>query len=220
MKKFQRNKPSSFAIVDNRPMFRTGLKKSIQSIDPQSVVAEYGSFDELSCEDQKYDYTNFFIRVGNSPYANIVKNIRNIKSSCKSCKIILYDYHLSINYIIGFFGEKINAYLADDFDETEIRECLISIEFNKLYLNKQISLKLLTINPLKIKKHSTRLTATETRVADLLVRGMKTTVIAKEMDRKTSTISTIKSNIYKKTNVNNIIDLRAVMDNVAVGFNI
>ncbi len=201
-------------------MFRAGVKKSIQSITSQCEVSEYGTFDELSWENQKNKYTSFFIKVGNSPYNTMVKNIRKIKSSNKSCKIILYDYHLSINYIIAFFGEKINAYLPDNFDENELRECLITIESNRLYINNQIAMQLLTIKPLRGRKKNIRLTATETKVADFLVQGMRSSLIAKELDRKISTISTIKSNIFRKTNVDNIIDLRAVMDGVAMGFNI
>lgn len=218
MKSYKTTKEKSFAIIDNRPMFRAGVKKSIQSITPECEVSEYGSFDELSWENQKNKYTTFFIKVGNSPYNTMVKNIRKLKSSNKSCKIILYDYQLSTNYIIAFFGEKINAYLPDNFDESELSECLISIESKRLYINNQIASQLLTIKPLHGGKKNIRLTATETKVADFLVQGMRPSLIAKELDRKISTISTIKSNIFRKTNVNNIIDLRAVMDSVAMGF--
>ena len=218
MKSYKTTKEKSFAIIDNRPMFRAGVKKSIQSITPECEVSEYGSFDELSWENKKNKYTSFFIKVGNNPYNTMIKNIRKLKSSNKSCKIILYDYQLSTNYIIAFFGEKINAYLPDNFDESELSECLISIESNRLYINNQIASQLLTIKPLHGGKKNIRLTATETKVADFLVQGMRPSLIAKELDRKISTISTIKSNIFRKTNVNNIIDLRAVMDSVAMGF--
>lgn len=201
-------------------MFRAGVVKSLQSITHLDEVSEYGSFEELSWDNPQNKYATFFIKVGNSPYNTMVKNIRKLKSSYKSCKIVLYDYQLSINYIIAFFGEKINAYLPDNFDENELRECLVSIESNRLYINNQIAMQLLTIKPLRKSSKNIRLTVTETKVADFLVQGMRPSLIAKELDRKISTISTIKSNIFKKTNVDNIIDLRAVMDSVAMGFTI
>ncbi|MDQ6482133.1 LuxR C-terminal-related transcriptional regulator [Dyadobacter sp. LHD-138] len=220
MNSYKKNKDNSFAIIDNRPMFSAGLKRSIQSITSHDEVSEYGSFNELSWDNPQIKYTSFFIKVGSSPFNTMVKNIRKLKSSNKSCKIILYDYQLSINYIIAFFGEKINAYLPDNFDENELRECLISIDANRLYINNQIAMQLLKIKPSRGVNKNIRLTVTETKVADFLVQGMRPSLIAKEMDRKISTISTIKSNIFKKTNVDNIIDLRVVMDSAAMGFSI
>lgn len=216
MKIRQESKVNLFAIIDNRPMFRIGVRKAIYSIAPKYHISDYGSFDDLGNENPQIRYTHFLIWVGSTPYNTIVNNIRRLRVLDRSCKIILYGYQESINHMILFLAENINAYLQDNFDEKELRECFCSLENNKLYLNNQITTKLLNIKTLPGIRKNTRLTPTEVKIADLLVRGMKTSLIAKEMDRKISTISTIKSNIFRKVNVDNIVDLAGVINNTSV----
>lgn len=205
---------SKIVLIDNRPMFTKGIKSSIKTIDSTLEVFEYKSFEEIINDKPEWDSFIFFIRVGNTYDHVILGNIRKLRNAYSSCKIILYDYQESIDYIITLFKENIDAYLPDNFDEGDLKECFLSVESNKLYLNTQIALQLLTFKPHKRAEKKIQFTPTEVKVARLLVRGMRTSLIAKEMGKKISTISTIKSNIFKKAKVSNIIDLASSMDNM------
>lgn len=213
MKIREKGTVSIFAVIDNRPMFRLGVRKTIQSIAPNYHISDYGSFDELASENIKIEYTHYLIRVGDSPYNTTINNIKKLRLSDKSCKVVLYGYKESVNHMILFFAENINAYVLDNFDERELRECFSLINANKRYLNSQIATELLNIRVIPSSKRKSRLTPTEVKVTDFLIRGMKTSLIAKEMDRSVSTISTIKANIFRKVNVSNIVDLAAIIEN-------
>lgn len=163
---------------------------------------------------------HFFIRVGNTPYKTMITNVKKLRLAHGSCKVILYDCQESVNNIISFFRENIDAYLPDTFDENELRECMTTIKANRLYVNTQMAVQLLTVKSQGRAEKQVRLTPAETKVAKLLVRGMRPSLIAKELDRKISTISTIKSRIFKKTKVNNIIDLIGAIDKTPAGFKI
>lgn len=200
-------------IVDNRTMYRAGIKSNMQSLLPGCVFLERDSFNELPLDSIEGNSVYFMIRIGNTSDHTILSSINKIRGSKKSCKIILYDYQKSIHNIIDFFRKKINGYLPDDFSESELRECIASIAANRLHVNMQIAVELMIVNPRTRSKKSPPLTPTELKVANLLVTGLSSSLIAKEMDRKISTVSTIKSNIFKKTKVNNVIDLIDVLEN-------
>ena len=151
------------------------------------------------------------ISVKNMSDKAIISNIKKLRLLQETSKIVLYGYQQPILNIIGFFQEKINGYLPDNFTDSELRECMTALAANRIYINMEIAIELMiTPRPVRSKKKSV-LTLTETKVANLLVRGLSPSRIAKEMDRKISTISTIKSNILRKTQVSNVIDLAQVM---------
>lgn len=197
-------------IVDNRPMYRAGIKAGVELIMPEFRFSEHDSFTDLP-DRQVGSSTYFMISVRNMSDKAIISNIKKLRLLQATCKIVLYGYQQPIFNIIGFFQEKINGYLPDDFTDSELEECITALAANRIYINMQIAIELMiTPRPVRSRKKSV-LTLTETKVADLLVRGLRPSHIAKEMDRKISTISTIKSNILKKTQVSNVIDLAQVM---------
>ena len=204
-------------IIDNRAMYRVGIKSNMQSLLPGCIFLERDSFNELPLESIEGNSVYFMIRIGNTSDQTILSSINKVRGSKKSCKIILYDYQKSIHNIIDFFRKKINGYLPDDFNESELRECITSVAANRIHVNMQIAVELITAPPRTRSKKNPPLTPTELKVANLLVTGLSSSLIAKEMDRKISTVSTLKSNIFKKTRVNNVIDLIDVLEDTTPG---
>jgi DNA-binding NarL/FixJ family response regulator len=211
---------SLVVIVDNRTMYRAGIKSNMQSILPGCIFLERDSFNELPLDSIDGNSVYFMIRIGKASDQTILSSINKARVAQKSCKIILYDYQKSIHNIIDFFREKINGYLPDDFGESELRECVTSLAANRIHVNMQIAVELMIANSRTRPKKNPRLTPTELKVANLLVTGLSPSLIAKEMDRKISTVSTIKSNIFKKTKVNNVIDLVDVLKNACYGLRV
>ena len=202
------------AIVDNRPMYRDGIKAGVESMMPECRFSEHDSCTDLLLDRQAGSSTYIMISVRNMSDKAIISNIKKLRSLQEISKIVLYGYQQPILNIIGFFQEKINGYLPENFTDSELRECMTALAANRIYINMEIAIELMiTPRPVRSKKKSV-LTLTETKVANLLVRGLSPSHIAKEMDRKISTISTIKSNILRKTQVSNVIDLAQVMQKV------
>ncbi|SEJ85491.1 regulatory protein, luxR family [Dyadobacter sp. SG02] len=143
-----------------------------------------------------------------------------MKSVNSECKIVLYDYRESVNYLVAFFWEHIDAYLTGNFDEGDLRDRLAAIGFDRVYINTELVVELIMRKPRRRTKRAVRLAPTEVKMARLLITGMRPSIIAQEMDRKPSTISTIKSNIFRKTNVDNIIDLMGAMDGAQVALRV
>ncbi len=212
-----RERNNLFVIVDERPMFRVGIKSTIESIIPLSEFSKHSRLDEFISDGSKACPFCILIWAGNISDKTIINNIRELKSLEKPCKIILYGYKQSIQYILPLLREKIDAYLPEDFGGNDLKECLASIAADRIYVDTQILIELLNIKFKGQRYKSRSLTPTEARVANLLVSGLSPSLIAKEMHRKTSTISSIKSNIFKKTMVTNVVDLAGAMGNSIAG---
>lgn len=90
--------------------------------------------------------------------------------------------------------------------------CIDSLAAGLHHINSEIAYQLITQKNLDQKKRQPgTLSGLEQKVAGCLIRGMTTSEIAQTLDRRSSTISTVKSNIYRKTKVHNIINLERVL---------
>lgn len=134
-------------ILDNRPMYRAGIKSILQSVTPTCRFTEHHLLTELPVCNPGNGSAYFFIRVGDMSNKAIIDNVKKLRAACKTCKIVLYDYQQRIEYIVNFFQEKIDAYLPDDFGEEELKECFSSLAKNRMYLNTQIAVELLVKTP-------------------------------------------------------------------------
>nr|WP_295923880.1 response regulator transcription factor [uncultured Dyadobacter sp.] len=187
---------------------------------PKPEFSECYRLDKFLSSNSEANSFYILLWAGNTSDKIIINNIRALKYSGKPCKIILYGYKQPIQYILQFLKEKIDAYLPEDFGENDLKECLTSIAAGRIYVDTQIVIELLSIRTKRQELKSGALTPTEVRVANLLVSGLSQSLIAREMHRNTSTISNIKSNIFKKTNVTNITDLAGAMGNSITGIRI
>ncbi len=201
-------------IIDNRPMYRAGIKARIEPMVAGCRFSEYDLITHLQLDARFGGSTYFMISVRNMSDKAIISAIRKLKSVQETCKIVLYGYQQPIPNIIGFFREKISGYLPDDFAEHELEECITALAANRIHINMQIAIELVITPRLVRPRKKPTLTQTETKVANLLVRGLSSSHIAQKMERKISTISTIKSNILKKTQVSNVFDLAKVMEHL------
>ncbi|GGN07326.1 hypothetical protein GCM10010967_48580 [Dyadobacter beijingensis] len=179
-------------IVDSRPMFRSGIKSAMQPMMPGCTFSEFDLLPDLSMESAVECYTYFFLRAGDMSNKVIISAIKKIRSVYLNCKLILFDYQHQIGNIIHFFREKIDAYLPDDFGDHELNDCIKSLASNRLYVNMQITIDLLITTPRVSQRKKNTLMPAEMKVASLLVSGLSQSPVAKRLDRKIPTISTIK----------------------------
>ncbi|ACT91799.1 response regulator transcription factor [Dyadobacter fermentans] len=158
-------------IVDNRPMYRAGIKAGIELMMPEFRFLEYNLCSDLLLDSQTGSSTYFMISVRDMSDRVIFSNIKKIRLLQEACKIVLYGYQRRIFNIIGFFQEKINGYLPDDFTESELRECVTALVADRIFINSQLAIELI-INPRQVRPRKQPSPAmAETKVAKLLATG-------------------------------------------------
>lgn len=187
------------------------MKDCICKLSGSSVVLEFDSTNGSSFDKTECDHIYFLIRVGRAVDKQIMDLVRQLREAHRSCKIILYDYQRPIDSVVVFFRESIDGYLHDSFTFGDFADCISTVDSDRLYLNTELVLPLLTSRPARKIDNHMNLTPIESKVARLLMSGMKNSMIANELNRDRSTICTIKANIFRKTNVSTLNDLMLVL---------
>lgn len=196
----------SVLIIDSRPMFRKGLSSCLlRLLKSASILEANHSKDSFEVKSEV-----IFIFGGDLADTEIIVAIRNLRKTNVDAKIVLYDYRHSLRFLLSFFRESLNGYLPGNFGDKELEECLQDLNSNRLYVNNEAAYQMLLSN-LSGKSHKKLLSSLEDKVAHYLLKGLGTSQIAGIMDRRPSTISTVKASIFKKTKVDNVIDLAKLM---------
>lgn len=200
------------AIVDPRPIFRKGFNETLAQLRKSSEIIEASNFQEL---EKKYpDRTPEIIFVSGTGFSDleVLSLAVRLRRYSPLAGIAVYDNRKSIDFLLTFFQDSIGGYLPDDFDADDLDICINTLTMGLHYVNTEIVYKLITQKPDNRKQPRTStLSGLERKVAGCLIKGMSTSQIAQTLDRRSSTISTVKSNIYRKTNVRNIIDLATTL---------
>lgn len=200
------------AVIDHRTLFRFGITKTLEMIHPSKRIIGVESYSEL---EQKAvakwpDIILFGTRNLSDP--EVISFVRKIRQQSSFCKIALYDYRNTTASILSFFQERIDGYLTENFDKEKLQECLNKLETGQLYVSQEIANQLLTFKLDYKPQKVTALSEMESKVAQYLLKGVGVSMIAKTLDRRTSTISTVKAKIFKKMRVDNIIDLARILE--------
>lgn len=207
MERYPKNfNETSAMIIDSRPMFRTGLSSGLLEIEKIVNVHEFSHYKDVA----EIKSEIIFLFGGDLTDIEILMHIRNLRKANTNSKIILYGCRHTLNSLLSFFHESLNGYLPENFGNTELEDCLRHLESSKLYLNNEAAYHIL-LPKLSCKSKKTSLSSLENKVAQHLLKGLSTSKIADLMDRRPSTISTVKANIFKKTKVDNVIDLAKIM---------
>ena len=209
----------TIALIDKHPIALRGLYlllknqfKEVTILQSDSVLTFYKLF-----RSQNPDI--IILGISQDLNDNNVGFINLIKQNHPKAAIILYDENPGSTLVFHYLKTGIFGYLSKQNNVNELTKCIKSVLNGKKYMSDEI------LN-LILNQHITEkndlfidnglLTSREYEIAHYLSQGMKTSLIAQTLGRKMSTISTIKTNIFKKLQVRNILELRELMkpDNV------
>ncbi|MDQ6478066.1 response regulator transcription factor [Dyadobacter sp. LHD-138] len=197
-------------VVDQFPIQRNGLVRFLNDHFPGATIHEWDQVDRLFDVPMLTSVGLIVIGLSHHYPINTSKALKNIKRLHKSAKIILYDDKPEAEAVIYFMQKGVDGYLT----KTTSREDLLQYFLDILQGNRRIGLDIMEIIFSgwhlfrEEQPKSKQLTAHEYEIAKYLSEGMKTSRIAYLLDRKASTISTIKSTIFRKLDIDNVMKLR------------
>ncbi len=206
----------SIVIVDNRPVFTKGLSvvlreswgEDIMLIESPREGRNPGGIPEFIPE-------IVLISCHNLTYNAIMEKVPEIAARYRSDRVILYDFpKISLDVVSRLVQWNVYGYLAPNFDIPDFKRCIEVVLSGKKYIATELVWETLFSGPVKKERGIARLSNMEIIVARYLIQGMTVSVIAREMNRRVSTISTFKSKIFKKLNVDNIIELSQAFNGV------
>ncbi|MEO9954020.1 response regulator transcription factor [Nonlabens sp.] len=192
-------------LADHHPIFNKGLKAMMKDYKDFQFVGKIDDGKDLISGITKHDPDVLILEV-DLPNSNGVGSLREIRSHFPDIKILVVSCHPEEIYAISSVKAGANGYIAKTRSVKEIRKSLLTVASGETFLSEDIKHQLnnkQTSNILKFKKLSTR----EIEVLNLLSRGKRNKEIAQQLSINEKTVSTYKTRLLKKLNVDNIADL-------------
>ncbi|MBL7747115.1 MAG: response regulator transcription factor [Chitinophagaceae bacterium] len=189
----------SILIADDHSMIRKGLKLFMQLNLGYNDIHEVGTCNDLMKELVKKKYTHLILDIILSD-GNTLEIIPNIRRVYPELNIMVFSMQPAEIYGEAVKQYGINHYLSKSVGEEEINQAIQRFLQNELLLKKA---------PL-LQNHDNPFSALAPRELEILhyvLKGIGTKEIGETLNLKMTTVSTIKTRIYEKTNAVNIKEL-------------
>ncbi|WP_204346980.1 response regulator transcription factor [Psychroserpens algicola] len=194
-------------VVDNHPIVTTGFQLLFENHESINVVGTVGSGVEIFEFVRRHD-VDIIISEIELPELNGITALRAIKKEHSHINIIMFSYHPEEIYAISTIKAGASGYVSKSEPIDVIIKAINAAHNGDIYLSNKMS-KHLNYNDTKNSKSRIykRLSTREVEVLKLLSSGKKNKEIAIELNINEKTVSTYKARLFKKLNVNNLIDL-------------
>lgn len=197
-------------VIDKFPLIRIGLTIAIHNHFSNCEVEQFESFDVFQQSKIKFK-PDLIIQGFPKERSSNLKIIARVKAFYPKVGLIIYDEQPTSSLLIEYLQAGANAYLVKEGSIEELITCITDVAQGKRFINNEALIEAVLNKSFVLEGVALRqksfLTAHEYEIANYLREGMKTSWIAQKLGRKSSTISTIKANIFKKLEVDNIIKL-------------
>jgi len=211
----------SFVIIDRYPIIRTGIDLFLKNQFTKIHILESDSI--VNFLEIYPAYKPDVVILGLNQYPDILKInlVTAAKQAYPTAKLIIYDDILysqlnnnarNMKTIARYMKEGVNGYLSKGNNLSELIDCIHDIFIGKNYISTEKFIQTSQQETAKLPK----LTKREFEIAVYISKGMTTNGIAQKLKRASSTISTTKATIFKKLKVDNVLNLRDVMQEIEI----
>ncbi|REA63016.1 hypothetical protein DSL64_05170 [Dyadobacter luteus] len=199
-------------LVESYPIVRAGIAMLIT--ESMSETYQIHTADSIEKPFPK-DPDIIILSVNADAIAELGKKITLSKIRCSKSKLIVFCENMTYTDISNLIASGVSGFVSKRSEFEQLTTCIREIEIREYFFCTELIGLIISrfVSPqnaiLPEKRH--KLSSREIEIASYLVKGMKTSDIAVQLDRKPTTVSTIKNNIFKKMNVNNVMALNEVM---------
>lgn len=202
----------SILIADDHSIVRIGLSITIKKLRPQATIEEADDFRNVLelIKNVKFDLVILDV---NMPNGNFQQTLDLIKLKQPETKVLVFSSQDEHIYAIRYLKLGADGFLHKLADEDKIRKALermfsrgsyLSDEVQETLVYQSLNKKQAAQNPL------TTLSSRELDIANMLIAGSALKEISNELNLHVSTVSTYKSRIFKKLDVQSIPELIAI----------
>ncbi len=198
-----------FLVADDHSIVRMGVKLMLEADFAQVTIDEAESGNEI-VEKIKLLRYDLLILDFQMPDTDTFSIISNVLARDQFLKILVYTMASEKIYAAKLFKAGVKGFLSKESKNTELLKAVDVVLHGRIYPDEQVlsngKQPLITPgNPFAT------LSNKEMDILAYLVQGKTTKEISSLLNLQLSTVSTHKFRIYKKLNLNNIIELIALM---------
>ena len=189
-------------LADDHGIVRMGTSNVIKQKFPDVTVLQAQDVEKATeiINDQIIDFAIIDIKMPGGSSIDLVKEIKELQPKAK---ILMFSGLNEDQYGQRFLKLGVNGFLSKHEAVEEVITAIELINSGETYVSSDLAKKM------KEGSKSTidNLSARELEIISLMSEGMGNLEISKELDLKTSTVSTYKKRVMEKFNVSNSVEL-------------
>ena len=204
-----KQKTEKILIADDHGVVRMGLSLIIKKLRPNAIIDDVDDYQKVMqmVKEKTFDLAILDL---NMPNGNFNEALQAIKLKNSETKVMIFSSQDESLYAVRYLKMGADGFLHKDSSEDAINKALtkmldkgryMSDEVKDALINDKLNKRETTINPLEI------LTGREMEVAERLVVGEPMKDISNNLSLHASTVSTYKTRILEKLNIQTIPDL-------------
>ena len=204
-----KQKTEKILIADDHGVVRMGLSLIIKKLRPNAIIDDVDDYQKVMqmVKEKTFDLAILDL---NMPNGNFNEALQAIKLKNSETKVMIFSSQDESLYAVRYLKMGADGFLHKDSSEDAINKALtkmldkgryMSEEVKDALINDKLNKRETTINPLEI------LTGREMEVAERLVIGEPMKDISNDLNLHASTVSTYKTRILEKLNIQTIPDL-------------
>lgn len=201
-------------IIDDHPSVRMGLKAILKTKPKYDVIDESGTFEDGYNKALALPVNIILMDVSIHGTSGI-ELTHKILEKKPDLKIIMISMYARTEYIIRAIEFGAKGYILKDSDNAILLEGIESVINGELFIDNHISNKVISkLMNKEIKSPETlemndykKLSMREQEILYLLVEGVSSKDIAKQLFISTKTVETHKASIMNKLNCKNLVEL-------------
>lgn len=196
-------------LADDHGVVRMGLSLMVKKLRPDAFVDEAEDYQQVMSiiKEKTFDLAILDL---NMPNGNFQEALQAIKSKNPQTKVMIFSSQDENLYAIRYLKMGADGFLHKFASEEMINKALTKMLDKGTYMSEEVKESLIhsnlnrsesSINPLEV------LSDREMEVAERLVAGEPMKNISNDLSLHTSTVSTYKSRILEKLNIQSIPEL-------------
>lgn len=198
-------------IADDHSIVRLGASVIISDMMKNAVISQAETYEEVYSflKKEHFDLLLLDINMPGGNNIHVIKDLLKIQDDLKILVFSSYDEHL---YALRYIEAGACGYLNKNTAMSELNNAILSIQERGKYMSdlvKDLYVQSLLTNKSKSEKGNPlhKLSNREMDVAKHLIDGLGILEVSNLLNLSSSTVSTYKSRIFEKLNVNNIPEL-------------
>lgn len=194
-------------IADDHAIVRFGLKQMIITGFSPVMVTDVATFDDVITQLGSHSFDLLILDI-NLPGGNNLQMLDSIRLRQPFIKILIFSAFDEKLYALKYLQAGADGYLEKTSADAEVKNAVGTILRNEKYMSAFTRQQLLR----KLDARGTQdpfaaLSGRELDVMNLMTTGAPVTKIAEMLHLHISTVSTYKTRIFTKLEVNNIVEL-------------
>lgn len=206
-------------IADDHGIVRLGLSLMIKKLRPQASIDEVDNYQKVLETIKKNAYDLIILDI-NMPNGSFQETLEIIKIKCPKTKVMVFSSQDENLYAIRYLKMGADGFLHKLAPEEDIKTALEKMLYKGSYVSEEVKDAMVfnTLNrnvpldnPLEI------LSDREIEIAEQLMKGIPLKDISNELNLHSSTVSTYKTRIFKKLDIQSVpelIDVFKLYENV------